>query len=293
MKTLPCFLALVALTAPSLTAADSHPVLPLWPNGAPGFEARKDEPEKVLNNRQVNIHHPSLTVFLPPKSSAPIAAVVIAPGGGYGHLSIEHEGTVVAQWLAAHGIAGFALKYRLPRDEANPRGQPQPYTVEGHALADVQRAIRLVRAHAAEWGVDPARVGVMGFSAGGELAVLAATRPGAGQPDAADPVDRLSAHPDFAALMYPAGLTRSDLALAKETTPPLFLAAGGDDRLSEPLANFYVACRKASVSAELHIFAGVGHGFGIQDKNQTDVRTWPDRFRDWLVDKKFVAANPP
>jgi len=289
MKTSVAFLAAALAAAPAF-AAEQSPVIPLWPSGAPGFEARKDEPEKTVNGRQTNIHNPSLTVFLPAAGSATGAAVVIAPGGGHGHVTIDHEGYAVAQWLAQHGIAGFALKYRLARDEA--AGGKSPYTVEGHALIDVQRAIRLVRSRAAEWGIDPARVGVMGFSAGGELAVLAATRPGAGAADVADVIERQSARPDFAALMYAAGLTRPNLTLSKET-PPLFLACGGDDRISEPYPAFYAACRKAGVSAELHIYAGVGHGFGIQEKNPVGVRSWPDRFRDWLVSQKFIVNPAP
>ncbi len=290
MITSRCRLALLALSAARLVAVDDHPVVPLWPNGAPGFESRKDEPEKVVNERVTNVNFPTLTVFLPPRDRATGCAAVIAPGRGHGHVTIAHEGYAVAQWLAAHGIAGFALKYRLARDEAT--GGKSPYTVEGHALIDVQRAIRLVRAHAAEWGIDPARVGVMGFSAGGELAVLAATRPDAGNPDANDPIDRQGSRAGFAALMYAGGLTRANLALSKET-PPLFLACGGDDRISEPYPAFYAACRKAGVSAELHIFAGVGHGFGIQEKNPVGVRDWPDRFHDWLVSRKFINATAP
>ena len=290
MKTFSRLLILSALAAVHLSGADQPTVIPLWPTGAPGFETRKDEPGQVLNNRQVNIHNPTLALYLPAKSTAPLAAVVIAPGGGYGHLSIDHEGRVVAQWLADHGVAGFALKYRLPRDEAM-RGK-SPYTVEDHALSDVQRALRLVRAHAAEWGIDPARVGVMGFSAGGELALLATTRPDAGKPDATDAIERQSSRPAFAALMYAIGLTRSDLGFSKDT-PPLFLCAGSDDRISEPLPAFYATARKAGVSAELHIYAGVGHGFGIQEKNKPLVANWPDRFLAWLVDRKLVNADAP
>jgi acetyl esterase/lipase len=278
------------LAVGSALAAEQPPVVPLWPGGAPGFEARKDEPEKIVNARKTNIHNPSVTVFLPPKSQTTGAAVVIAPGGGHGHVTVDHEGYAVARWLAEHGIAGFVLTYRLARDEA--AGGKSPYTVEGHALADAQRALRLVRSRATDWGVDPAKVGIMGFSAGGELAILAATRAGAGKPDDADSVERQSARPDFAALMYSVGLTRPDLALTN-AMPPLFLACGADDRLSEPFPAFYAACRKAGVSAELHIFAGVGHGFGVQEKTPTDVRIWPELFRGWLVDRKFVGNPAP
>lgn len=157
-------------------AANEHPIVPLWPNGAPGSEARKGEPEKIVGNNVSNIHHPSLTVHLPVKSQATGAAVIVAPGGGHARLSIQNEGYDVARWLADHGIAAFVLKYRLGKDDATPPGMPQPYAYDVHGLADTQRAIRLVRSRAAEWGVNPAAVGVIGFSAGGEVAALAAIR---------------------------------------------------------------------------------------------------------------------
>jgi endo-1,4-beta-xylanase len=280
-------LVAVALTAARIIAAEASTVVPLWPNGAPGSEARKAEPDQIANERVTNVHFPTLTVFLPPPDRATGCAVVIAPGGGHGHVTIAHEGYAVAQWLAAHGVAGFVLKYRLAKDEA--AGGKSPYTVDVHELADTQRALRLVRARASEWGIDPARVGVMGFSAGGELAVLAATRGDAGKAGATDSIERQSSRPNFAALMYPGGLTRPDVAPTKDF-PPVFLCCGGDDRLSEPLAAFYVACRKAEVSAEMHVFAGVGHGFGIQEKNKPNVAGWPERFHTWLADRKFVTA---
>ena len=284
MKLLSLFLALTLLTG-SAFAADA-PVVPLWSKGAPGFESRKDEPEKIVNARKTNVHYPSLTVFLPSKNLATGAAVVIAPGGGHGHVTVDHEGYAVARWLAEHGVAGFVLTYRLARDEA--AGGKSPYTVDVHSLGDAQRAIRLVRTRATEWGVDPTKIGIMGFSAGGEIAVLAATRGDAGKPDATDAIERQNSRPDFAALIYAGGLTRTDLALTKDL-PPFFLLCGGDDPLSTPHSAFYAACRKAGISAELHIFAGGGHGFGIQDKNPANLRTWPDRFREWLVNGKIVA----
>jgi acetyl esterase/lipase len=183
--------------------AGSHPVIPLWPAGAPGSEARKDEPEKVVGNNVTNIHFPTLTLYLPAKDQNTGCAVVVCPGGGHRFLVMPKEGYDVAQWLAAHGIVALVLKNRLARDDANPADTPQPYTIERDSLADAQRAIRLVRSRAAEWGIDPARVGIIGFSAGGELAALAAMRSDAGQAQAADPIDRFSSRPGFQGLIYP------------------------------------------------------------------------------------------
>src|SRR5882724_4643237 len=136
-----------------LSAADiaaTHPVFPLWPQGAPGSEARKGEPEKVVGNNVSNIHFPTLTVYLPAKDKATGTAAIVCPGGGHRFLVMQKEGYDVAQWLADHGIAAFVLKNRLARDDANPAGAPQPYTIERDALADAQRAIRLVRSRATE-----------------------------------------------------------------------------------------------------------------------------------------------
>ena len=294
MKTPLCFLALAAFAAGRLPAADAHFVVPLWPNGAPGSETRRNESERVKGETVSNIHNPSLTVFLPAAAKATGCAVIVAPGGGHQNLYVVKEGSEVAEWLALHGVAAFVLKNRLANDESNPPGTPQPYTVEGHALADAQRALRLIRSRASEWSVDPARVGIVGFSAGGEVALLAGTRGAAGRSDAADVVDRQSSRPDFFGLIYPGGISRSNLGLNKDT-PPVFLTCGYNDRfkLAEPLAEFYLTCMKAGVNAELHIYAGADHGFGIRPASNAAAATWIARFGDWLVDRKFVSAFAP
>jgi endo-1,4-beta-xylanase len=272
-------------------AAVDRPVVPLWEKGAPGSEARKAEPEKVTGTSVSNIHHPSLIVYLPAKEKATGAAVVVAPGGGHQRHAIQHEGFNVAQWLSEHGVAAFILKYRLARDDANPAGAPQPYTVDRHAFADAQRAFRLVRSRAGEWGVRTDAIGIIGFSAGGEVALLAGTRGADAMPDAADAIDRQSAQANFFALIYPGGLTRTDIVLAKET-PPVFLAAGYGDRpnISEGLAEFYLKCKRAGVNAELHIYAGAGHGFGVRDTNKSPSGSWIARFHEWMADRKFMTG---
>jgi acetyl esterase/lipase len=281
---------LISALALQAQPSAAHPAVPLWPAGAPGSEARKAEPEKMAGSSVSNIHFPTLTVYLPPKEQATGAAVIVAPGGGHANLAIQHEGWNVAQWLAEHGIAAFVLKYRLAKDNANPAGQPQPYTVDRDALADAQRAFRLVRSRAAEWGVNPKAIGIMGFSAGGELALLAATRGADGDKASADPIERQSARADFFALLYPGGLPRTDITLAKDT-PPAFLAAGYGDRqnISEGLAEFYLKCKKAGVNAELHMYAGAGHGFGVRDTNKSPAGAWIARFQEWLADRKFLG----
>lgn len=288
---LPLLAALVTLTG-SAFAAGQRPVIPLWPNGAPGSEARRAEPEKVAGSNVSNIHHPSLTVYLPAPEKATGCAVIVAPGGGHQRLAIQHEGYNVAQWLAEHGVTAFILKYRLARDDASPAGSAQPYTIDRDALADAQRALRLVRSRAKAWAVRPEAVGIIGFSAGGEVALLAATRGADGNSDAADPIDRQSARANFFGLVYPGGLPRTDIELSK-TTPPAFLTAGYVDRpnISEGLAEFYLKCKRAGVVAELHVYAGAGHGFGVRDTNTSPSGAWIARFREWLVDRKFVPAG--
>ena len=281
-------LVLSAVVAPTHAAAPTdRPIIPLWPTGAPGSEARRTEPEKIVGSNVSNIHQPTLTVYLPAKESATRCAVIVAPGGGHARLAIDHEGYNVGQWLADHGIAAFILKYRLAKDDATPAGAPQPYTIDRDTLADAQRALRLVRSRAAEWNVNPAAVGIIGFSAGGEVAGQAAMHPAAGNPSAADLIDRLDSRPDFQGLIYPG---QSQRIVPEKGHPPAFLACGANDRpdISEGLAKVYLLFKQAAVPVELHIYAGAGHGFGLRATNKSPSGAWPERFREWLVDRKFI-----
>lgn len=279
-------------------AESSHPpAIPLWPNGAPGSAARQGEPEHISWRQEPdlvfpvvsNIHHPSLTPFFPAQGAATGSAVVIAPGGGHMQHTIEREGYDLGRWLAGRGIAAFVLKYRLARDGSHPTGTPPPYQIDVDALADAHRAIRLIRARAAEWNVQPNRIGVLGFSAGGEIALLAAARHDAGRPDATDLIERQSSRPDFFAPIYPGGLQRPDYNFSKDRTPPAFLACAYDDRMPEQLAAFFTTLRKAGVSAELHLYSSGGHGFGVRgDRPQMPISSWHLRFVEWLGDRGFL-----
>jgi len=282
--------ALLALTLLSATvlSADQPNEIRLWPNGAPGSEG-KAGPESVRvteNGERVvsKVHEPSITPYLPPKEKATGAAVIIAPGGGHRELWTDHEGHNVARYLSARGVAAFVLKYRLAR-EAN-----STYTVDDHALADMRRAIRLVRSRAPEWNINTSRVGVMGFSAGGELAALAGMRFDGGAKEAADAIERESSKPDFQALIYPGSSGR--FAPAKDS-PPAFIVCGYGDRpdISQGMAEVYLKFKQVGVPAELHIYASAGHGFGLRDNNAKAVGKWPARFEEWLADLGFLQKQ--
>lgn len=266
--------------------------IPLWPGAAPGSEGMTApelvEPTTAERDhiRVSRIHKPSLTVFLAPPATATGAAVIVAPGGAHRWLSMDIEGYHVAEYLTSIGVATFVLKYRLAREEDS------PYQVEVHALQDAQRAIRLVRSRASEWGVDPARVVMLGFSAGARVTALAATRFDAGRPDAADPVERQSARPDGQALIY--GGAAGGIPTFAPDTPPAFLLGAADDRLGgESLPKLYLALREAGVSAELHLYASGGHGFGIRKppKPFPSAATWQYRFVDWLADRGLLRGD--
>jgi endo-1,4-beta-xylanase len=206
------------------------------------------------------------------------------PGGGHRELWTDHEGHNVAKWLSARGVAAFVLKYRLAREKDS------TYTVEGHALADTQRAVRTVRSRATDWNIDPERIGVMGFSAGGELAALVSVRNPVATENLADPIERQSSKPAFQALIYPA--IPRDMPLSKDS-PPAFLVCGENDRqnISQGLPELYLALKRAGASAELHVYAGVGHGFGMRESTKGPVASWITRFHEWLESSGFLKGK--
>ena len=268
----------------ALRAQTPEPIY-LWSHAAPGSEG-KTSPEAVRITSDgehiiSSIHRPAIVPYLPAKGTATGSVVLVIPGGGHREIWIDHEGNNVARWLSQHGVAAFVLKYRLAREPGS------TYTVEGEALSDVQRALRLIRSRAAEWGVDPNRLGVMGFSAGGELAALASTKFGLGIPDAPDPFDRQSTRPAFQALLYPA--IPKDIVLTKDT-PPAFLACGEEDRpdIAEGVPDLYLALRKQGVSTELHVFSKTGHGFGLRESNHGPSASWISLFLAWMDAQGFL-----
>jgi endo-1,4-beta-xylanase len=258
--------------------------LPLWPAGAPGAAVNGGE-ETVRITEQgdhvvSNVHQPTLTVYLA-KPGKPAAAVIVIPGGGHRELWTDHEGHNIAKFLNRQGIAAFVLFYRLER------APNSPYKIEDHALADLERAVRLVRSRAAEWSIDPAKIGIMGFSAGGQLALLGAMRFDAGDSAAPDLVDRQSSRPDYAALVYPGGPPEIKF---DAQTPPMFLLSGSEDRpgVIAALTQVFTALRAAKVPAELHFYDGVPHGFGLRASSTGPVSHWPAQFVDWLRVRKIL-----
>ena len=267
---------------PAVVVPPGKPTVYLWPNGAPGSEARKDEPEAIKGETVVNVHNPSIIVFLPPKEIATGVGMIVAPGGAHSSLWIMHEGFYPAEVLASKGIAAFVLKNRL---------QSSGYKFDVEGLADMQRAIKVVRSRAAEWGVDPNKIGASGFSAGGELAQVVALQHDLGKPDSPDPIERFSSRPDFQALIYPG---KSHLIQPVAGSPPAFMAAGYDDRpdISVGLAEAYLRFKKAGVQAELHMYAKTGHGFGIRpERAGQSHQEWPVHLVSFLRHNGFIAAK--
>lgn len=262
------------LFAASAFAADQ---ILLWPNGAPGSEGKTAPETSRINppDEEVisNVNAPAITPFLPDAKKATGAAVVIMPGGGHKEIWITHEGYRVAEALAKRGIAAFVVRYRLAY------APNSPYKLMDHSLADVQRAVRLVKSRAAAWKIDPDRVGVMGFSAGGHLAVLAGLNVAVADPAAADPVDRLSSRPAFVGMIY--AYIPDDIVFTA-ATPPSFMIFGDKDNVTRNQILRYLQLEALGVPVELHLLSGVEHGFGIRAKNPPQVAIWPDLFVNWL-----------
>jgi len=281
--TFACFALALAALADS-RGASAQQVIPLWEKGAPGFETRRDEPEQHKDWWYKNIHNPSLTVFLPPPGKSNGTAVVIAAGGGHRELVFNPEGVEPAQYLASLGVTAFALKYRLFREEGS------KYTLDNTA-EDIRRAMRTVRARASEWNVDPRRIGVMGWSAGGEVAALVAYPPVAGNSASADPVERASARPDFEILIYPGPLGIPENI--PRDAPPLFLLGAADDEyVADVLFDLTRKYHDAGASIETHIYAQGRHAFNMGQRSKyASVRNWPARLAEWLQDRGYIAGT--
>jgi endo-1,4-beta-xylanase len=288
----------VSATRPAGPAADyvaQHPAeIPLWsanvpnqsPNPTPEIVNWRDEVEPTSPAGEnlhfpvvTNIHNPSITPYFPAPGKATGIALIVAPGGGHMFLSINHEGYDVAQWFADHGVTCFLLKYRLARAPGS------TYKIDPDALADARRAVRLVRARAAEFHIDPDRVGLIGFSAGGELATGIVNNPEDAAANPTDEIDRQSARLNFQCLLYP-GNSAGVAAVAGVAVPPTFLAASADDRqdISAGLANAYLRIKALNVPVELHLFNAGGHGFGVRPRAIAE-NQWPNDLLAFLNDR--------
>ncbi|WP_221031143.1 alpha/beta hydrolase [Actomonas aquatica] len=295
----------IMATTLALSATGTPQVLPLWEGTPPNHQTSELVEVGELRDTifwYYQVQHPTIEVRRPSVGAANGQAVIVCPGGGYWGLAYDWEGTDTANWLNSIGVTAIVLKYRTPEDVSNVKPWLSP-------LLDAQRAIRLTRAHAAEWGIDPTKVGIMGFSAGGHLASTAATHFDAGDPGAADPVDRLSSRPDFAILIYPVismedGVTHggsrtnllgeaptteliehysNDLQVTADTPPTFLLHASDDDAVPvENSLRFYRALIAHGVSAEMHLYPTGGHGFALAI-GKGHLQGWTARCADWLA----------
>jgi len=278
----------LALTAGLLLTASLAPaqntVVNLWPNGAPGSESWPQKESAYVDaagiKRLRNITVPTVTAFLPGAGTATGTSVIVAPGGGFSHLSWDSEGVMVADWLRQHGIAAFVLKYRLidtgPGDGPPPAGAGggSQAQIQQMAAADGLQAIKVVRGRAADWHIDGHKIGIMGFSAGGYVALRAAIDHTAGT------------RPDFAAAIYACCVNAAGLKVPDDA-PPVFFLHAYNDPISASTEPLFLAWKAAGKPAELHTYAAGGHGFGMPQKSQpTD--NWIERFGDWLRYQKLI-----
>ncbi|MCK9641103.1 MAG: alpha/beta hydrolase [Prolixibacteraceae bacterium] len=274
----------------------------LWPDGTPG-PVVCPKPEETFEGRRVRyVSEPTLTVYLPAREQNTGVALIVCPGGGYGMEAMDHEGYDVAEFLQSHGVAGIVLKYRLPY---------------GHSeipLQDAQQAMRMVRLHAEKWAVDPTKIGIAGFSAGGHLASTLSTHFDTGDKDANTPIGKLSCRPDFSVLLYPVvtfkeewghmgsrenliGKTNdwkiiekfsNELQVTKQT-PPAFIALADDDTGVKPRNSieYYLSLKREGIQAELHIFREGGHGFGMHKTGKAHDQ-WPLMMVEWMKAMKYI-----
>ena len=282
----------VLLSFSNALAADAPPVIDLWPDKVPGEtnvigeekDMTKPNEGLVAGKRVIrlgNISKPTITVYRAPKEKDTGATVIVFPGGGYNILAWDLEGTEVCEWLNSIGVNAVLLKYRVPKRPGLDRHAP--------ALQDAQRAFGIVRSRAQELGIDPARLGVLGFSAGGHLAAALTSSSAQRIYPAVDDADKVSCRPDFSILIYPAYLTLKDQGdkinpetMVSSNTPPAFITMTQDDGVRVENALFYsVALKQAGVPFELHIYPKGGHGYGLR-RTENPVTAWPDRAADWM-----------
>jgi acetyl esterase/lipase len=295
-KTVADFAVILALLVARAALSSDPIVIDLWPGKPPGDAGISGEESSRIYNSSIvgptklitNVRKPTLTIYSPPQDKNTGTAVIICPGGGYWNLFWELEGEEVAAWLNSVGITGIILKYRVPRRPGEVRGEPA-----GGPLLDAQRAISLVRSRAAEWHVDPQRLGMVGFSAGGHLALAAATRFEKRAYKPIDAIDEASCRPDFAILCYSGYLKATDKDSIRDditipaTTPPIFLAHANDDSTkiggsdAENSAFMYIALKRANIPVELHIFASGNHDFGVRQNDKLP-SAWPQLCLNWL-----------
>ncbi len=286
----PVFVIMVGALLSVNVTANEPTVVKLWPGKAPG-ETKELPPEsdrtkptdRLIAGRKIiklgNVSTPDIAIFRPSKEKDTGAAIIICPGGGHTILAYDLEGTEVAEWLTTIGVTGIVLKYRVPAREKEKRYRA--------AVQDAQRAVSLVRSNAQEWGIDPERIGICGFSAGGETAGLTAVFGNDKTYPSVDAIDNVSCRPDFAVLIYPAylageGVTLKDYIKVDKSTPPMFLAHAGDDRVT-PLSSvaMFVELKSAGVPAEMHIYSKGGHGYGLR-KTENPVTQWNQHCELWL-----------
>lgn len=303
MKKVKTFLFFTLVLATSAPLLAQHKVLPLWDDDPPNY--RETGEVTIWDTADIvrvsNVQKPDIAIFLPSKKNATGEAMVICPGGGYHILAYDWEGIDIARWLNSKGIAAFVLKYRLPVSKSNIVAHESP-------LLDAQRAMRLVRFNAEKWNIDPAKIGIMGFSAGGHLASTLSTHFDEGDPKSQDPVEQLSCRPDFSVLVYPVISFKSDFThrgsseamlgkdpdpalleyysnelQVKDQTPPAILIHSGDDR-AVPVENsivYYEALQAHQIISELHIYPYGGHGYSLA-VGKGHISTWTDRVIDWI-----------
>lgn len=278
---LPIVFIFTTLFFGQIIAQDDHPIIPIWKNGAPGFEQLKNMPEKAKDWWVKNINNPTLTVFFPTKNMTNGTAVIICPGGGHSALVYNAEGKDAAVYLNSLGITAFVLKYRLFREAGS------PYTME-NTKQDIFRAIRFIKSEAKLLQIDTAKLGVMGFSAGGELAAWLSYHFNEGHTVEHDHIDSFYARPAFQILIYP-----GPLAVPKyipNNAPPTFLlASNGDTCCSESIVQLMMLHRKAGVPVEIHLFQFGSHAFNMGKRSEyITLKNWPYRLSDWMNDNGWL-----